>query len=130
MGNISKITVFIISIIILCFTLKDVSKDLIIRDTENIPIPDYQDVYYNELSYNSCNTQREFVNNVIYNMEADKYYMESYKEDANTIDVVFRNEQNNIWRYYYDKTTSYLLVFNSDYETSYKGISYIIDKKK
>ena len=87
MGNISKITVFIISIIILCFTLKDVSKDLIIRDTENIPI-------------------------------------------ANTIDVMFRNEQNNIWRYYYDKTTSYLLVFNSDYETSYKGISYIIDKKK
>lgn len=92
-------------------------------------VDEYVDTYYEVLSDNVGLTTINGISNVYYNMKRDGYSI--YKEDiSNThVDVSFVKEGAPSYRYYYEHSKGKITFFSSDYESSYTGISYIIEKK-
>lgn len=91
--------------------------------------PILSNIYYEELTPNTGSTQKEVINNVWYNLEKEGYTLQDLSADQFYIDAKFSNGLN-LWRYVYDVESNYVIFLNSDYETSYTGITYINEGKE
>lgn len=112
---------------------------LTLYNVDNVPIstngtiyivPEYSDTYYEMLSDNVGLTTINGISNVYVNMQKEGYKV--YKEDASNsyIDVSFIKEDNPSYRFYFEHPSGRITFFSSDYENSYNGYSYIIDRKE
>lgn len=93
-------------------------------------VHEYADTYYEMLSDNVGMTTVNGISNVYVNMEADGYAI--YKETVTDsgVDVSFIKEGCPSYRYYYSHPDGRITFFSSDYENSFSGLAYIIDKKE
>ncbi len=90
----------------------------------------FVDTYYEPLSDNVGLTTINGISNVYYNMKIEGY--EVYKETITnkSIDVSFIKDGCPSYRFYYEHPEGRITIFSSEYETSYTGVSYIIDRKE
>lgn len=93
-------------------------------------VPEYSGTYYEMLSDNVGLTTINGISNVYVNMQKEGYKV--YKEDISSsyIDVSFIKENNPSYRFYFEYPSGRITFFSSDYENSYSGYSYIIDRKE
>lgn len=93
-------------------------------------VDEYVDPYYEMLSDNVGLTSINGISNVYYNMALDGYLI--YKEEITkeSIDVSFTKEGYPSYRFYYTHPEGKLTFFCDDYESSYTGLSYIIERKE
>lgn len=125
-----KIFVCILTAIVMMFCLMNTFKETITRDDDFVVIPEYDGVYYEYLSYNTASTQREALCNIIYNLEKEGFTQESLDYSDSGIDCIMKNEKTDeVWRYYFDSQLSYIIFFNSDYENSFEGQTYINERR-
>lgn len=102
-------------------------KSLIIANNVTVP-QEYCDTFYESYSNNTGTTTINGMGNVYYNLKYLGY--DVIKEDItdNYIDVCFQ-KNDDIWRYYYEIGTGYIIFFNNKYESSFNGATYIIERK-
>lgn len=134
MGKIIRIIrrILLFASILVCayltaLNLDDVKLD---ADTNLYIIEEYVNPYYDMLSDNVGLTSINGISNVYINMKTDGYSV--YKEDIteDTIDVSFVKEGAPSYRFYYVQSEGKLTFFCDDYESSYTGLSYIIERKE
>ena len=129
MDILRKIVMIIITIIMTTFSIMLITSKTLDRSEEYLYSSTYSDVYYDNLTDNTGITQRESINNVIYNLEKDDYILDSLTDDGYYVDAVF-SKGSSIWRYVFDYSNNYLMFFNNEYETSFTGETYIIEERK
>lgn len=102
-------------------------KSLHIADDVIIP-QGFCDTFYESYSNNTGMTTINGMGNVYYNFTYLGYAI--IKEDVTDkyIDVCFQKGED-IWRYYYEIGTGYVIFFNNNYESSFNGATYIIERK-
>lgn len=134
MGKIIRI---IRRILLLCaigtcayITVMNIDDVKLETDSSMYIVEEYVDPYYDMLSDNVGLTSINGISNVYYNMYVDGYsiYKESIKKD--TIDVSFTKKGAPSYRFYYVQSEGKLTFFCDDYESSYTGLSYIIERKE
>lgn len=93
-------------------------------------VEEYADTYYEMLSDNVGITTINGISNVYVNMAADGYHI--YKEDVGKsyIDVSFVKDGAPSYRYYYEHPEGRITFFCSEYENSFSGLAYIIERKE
>lgn len=93
-------------------------------------VEEYADTYYEMLSDNVGITTINGISNVYVNMTADGYSI--YKEDVGKsyIDVSFVKDDAPSYRYYYEHPEGRITFFCSEYENSFSGLAYIIERKE
>lgn len=93
-------------------------------------VDEFTEPYYEMLSDNVGITNINGISNVYINMERCGYdvFRESVSESS--IDVSFVKTGCSSYRYYYEQSSGRITIFSSDYETSYLGVSYIIEEKE
>lgn len=93
-------------------------------------VEEYADTYYEMLSDNVGITTINGISNVYVNMTADGYSI--YKEDVGEsyIDVSFVKDDAPSYRYYYEHPEGRITFFCSEYENSFSGLAYIIERKE
>lgn len=93
-------------------------------------VDQYVPVYYETLSDNVGLTTINGISNVYINMKADGY--EVYKQEVTPsfIDVSFTKDNCPSYRFYFTYPEGRITFFSSEYENSYTGLSYIIDRKE
>lgn len=93
-------------------------------------VDEYVPVYYEVLSDNVGLTTINGISNVFVNMKADGYTV--YKEEITSsyVDVSFVKDNCPSYRFYFTYPEGRVTFFSSEYENSYTGLSYIIDKKE
>ena len=89
---------------------------------------EYVDTYYEPITDNTGYTTINGISNVFINMKALGYTV--YKTDItnNQIDVVFKHDELPTYRYYFTYPDGKVTIISSEYESSYKGVTYIISK--
>ena len=128
--NIFRKIVFItITIILTVFTNNFLKEEGVSVNNKYVYGPVKSDVYYEYLTNNTGITSREAINNVWYNLDKDGYTLSDLKEDKFYVDAVF-TKGSDTWRYIYDVESNYIMFFNKEYESSYKGESYINEGKE
>lgn len=92
-------------------------------------VNEYADTYYEMLSDNVGITTINGISNVYVNMLNDGYSV--YDEDVQQsyIDVSFVKDNYPSYRYYFTYPECRITFFCDEYENSYTGISYIIERK-
>lgn len=93
-------------------------------------VEEYTPVYYEALSDNVGLTTINGISNVFINMEADGYTVYNTEITNSYVDASFVKEGFPSYRYYFTYPEGRLTFFSSEYENSFKGLSYIIDKKE
>lgn len=93
-------------------------------------VEEYTPVYYEALSDNVGLTTINGISNVFINMEADGYTVYNAEITNSYVDASFVKEGFPSYRYYFTYPEGRLTFFSSEYENSFKGLSYIIDKKE
>lgn len=93
-------------------------------------VNEYVEPYYEMLSDNVGLTHVNGISNVLINMKNDGY--ELYNQDVTDsyIDISFIKEGYPSYRYYFTYPDGRVTFFCSDYESSYTGLSYIIERKE
>lgn len=87
------------------------------------------ETYYEMLSDNVGLTTPNGISNVYVNMAADQYQVYSETVTPTYVDVTFTKKDSPTYRYYYDHQSGRITFFSSDYENSFLGLAYIIDKR-
>lgn len=134
MGSINKVitkSLFVIATVICVVITFNNINDVPLNTNGTIYLVDkYVDTYYEMLSENVGLTTINGISNVYINMESEGYSI--YKEDItkNYIDVSFTKEGCPSYRYYFTYPECKITVFSSEYENSYLGVSYIIERKE
>lgn len=125
---IRKLACFLITVCIIVYAVNDfLGKSL--KVVEDVVIPhEYCDTFYESFNSNTGVTTINGIGNVYYNFKYLEY--DIIKEDItdNHIDVCFQKDDD-IWRYYYEIGTGYVIFFNNKYESSFNGATYIIERK-
>ena len=129
MDILRKIVMIIITIIMTTFSIMLITSKTLDRSEEYLYSSTYSDIYYDNLTDNTGITQRESINNVIYNLEKDDYTLDSLTDDGYYVDAIF-SKGSFVWRYVFDYSNNYLMFFNNEYETSFTGETYIIEERK
>ena len=93
-------------------------------------VEEYTPVYYEALSDNVGLTTINGISNVFINMKADGYTVYNAEITNSYVDASFVKEGFPSYRYYFTYPEGRLTFFSSEYENSFKGLSYIIDKKE
>lgn len=131
MTRVIRKILFIVTAILCCyFTIIRITS-VTMNTTGTVYIVDsYAPAYYDMLSDNVGITTINGISNVFINMKIDGYSI--YKSDIqnNYIDVSFVKEGCPSYRYYFEYPEGNITFFSSQYETSYTGVSYIIDRKE
>lgn len=125
---IRKIICIIITACITVYVVDDfLGKSLLIKEDVIIP-SNYCETFYESYSNNTGSTTINGIGNVYYNFEYLGY--DKIKEEITDryIDVCFKLDDD-IWRYYYEIDTGYVIFFNNKYELSFNGVTYIIERK-
>lgn len=119
-----------LTVLVALNTANSIMSNSIERDSDYIAIPQYEEVYYEYLSYDSVSTQREALSNISYNMEKEGYDLINAEYTNHAYDYTFKNKDTeNVWRVYFDEDSNYMVFFNSDYESSFKGHTYITERR-
>ena len=131
MTRIIRKLLFIVATILCCyFTILRISS-ININTMGTVYIVDsYAPAYYEMLSDNVGLTTINGISNVFINMGVDGYSVYNSDIQNDYIDVSFVKEGHPSYRYYFEYPEGRVTFFSSQYETSYKGISYIIDRKE
>lgn len=125
---IRKVLCVIVTICITVYVVNDfLGKSLIIKSDVIVP-SDYCETFYESYSNNTGMTTINGIGNVYYNFNNLGYDIVKENVTDKYIDVCFKR-YNDIWRYYYEIGTGYVIFFNNNYETSFNGVTYIIDRK-
>lgn len=128
MGIIIRKTIVLITTLIFgIFTYNTIQNNVLNRDDKFIVIPEYRDVFYEELTSNTYIVQREAINNIAYNLQQDGYTESKAEITPSYVDLIYK-KNSEIWRYNLDLETNYLVFFKNQYEDSYIGSTYIIEK--
>ena len=90
----------------------------------------YAEPYYEMLSDNVGLTNINGISNVIINMETDGYEVYNQEVTDEFIDISFIKDESPAYRYYFTVVDGRVTFFCSDYESSYTGLSYIIERKE
>lgn len=134
MGKIIRIIrrILLLAAIMICAYITMINIDDVQLETEHDLriVEEYVNPYYDMLSDNVGLTSINGISNVYYNMQADGY--DIYKEEItkDTIDVSFTKQGAPSYRFYYVESEGKLTFFCDDYESSYTGLSYIIERKE
>ena len=130
MTRVIRKLLFLVATVLCCyFTISRITS-ITMNTTGTVYIVDsYAPAYYEMLSDNVGLTTINGISNVFVNMETEGYSI--YKSDIQNsyIDVSFKKEGYPSYRYYFQYPEGRVTFFSSQYETSYTGISYIIDRK-
>ncbi len=125
---IRKISCLLITICISVYVVNDfLGKSLIIEEDVIVP-HGYCDTFYESYSSNTGMTTINGIGNIYYNLEYLGYDVIQEDITDNHIDVCFQ-KNDDIWRYYYEIGTGYVIFFNNNYESSFNGATYIIERK-
>lgn len=122
---------FVITALLCCyFTFERISRVNLDTSGTAYIVDSYAPAYYEMLSDNVGLTTINGISNVFINMKEEGY--DIYKSDikSNYIDVSFIKEDGISYRYYFEYPSGKITFFSSQYETSYTGISYIIDRRQ
>jgi hypothetical protein len=92
-------------------------------------VDEYTDTYYEVLSDNVGLTTINGISNVYVNMKADGYSVYSEDITSSYIDVSFTKDNCPSYRYYFTYPECKITFFCSEYENSYTGLSYIIERR-
>lgn len=125
---IRKISCLLITICIVLYVVNDfLGESLNIVNDVIIP-GDYCETYYESFNNNTGVTTINGIGNAYYNFSKLGYSI--IKEDITNdyVDVCFQKDDD-IWRYYYEIDTGYIIFFNNKYELSFNGVTYIIERK-
>lgn len=89
-----------------------------------------EDTYYKIIDDNTMYTTINGISNMYLNFINDGYSI--YKEDVNNdyIDLILVKNERPTYRLYMTYPECKLTIFSSNYEESYKGLSYIIERSK
>lgn len=90
----------------------------------------YSPTYYEVLSDNVGITTINGISNVFINMKQDGYSIYSMQEDNGSIDVSFIKEDYPSYRFYFEYPSCRITFLCSEYETSYNGLAYILERKE
>lgn len=93
-------------------------------------VEEYTPVYYEALSDNVGLTTINGISNVFINMKSDGYTVYNAEITNSYVDASFIKEGFPSYRYYFTYPDGRLTFFSSEYENSFKGLSYIINKKE
>ena len=93
-------------------------------------VDEYVPTYYEMLSDNVGITTENGISNVYVNMSADGYSIYNEVVTSNSVDVSFVKDRCPSYRYYYSHPDGRVTFFCSDYESSFTGLAYIIDRKE
>ena len=93
-------------------------------------VDEYVPTYYEMLSDNVGLTTVNGISNVYVNMKKDGYAIHNEVVTNNSIDVSFTKENEPSYRYYFTYPEGRITFFCSEYENSYTGLSYILDRKE
>lgn len=110
-----------------------------LHNIDNVPVEidgsiyivdEYSDTYYEMLSDNVGLTTINGISNVYQNMKIDGYEVYNQEITKNSVDVSFIKEGFPSYRYYFKYPEGRVTFFCSDYESSYTGLAYIIERKE
>lgn len=91
-------------------------------------VGEYSPTYYEMLSDNVGMTTINGISNVYVNMETAGYSLYSETITSNSIDASFVKDGHPSYRFYYSHPDGRITFFCSDYESSFTGLAYIIDR--
>lgn len=91
-------------------------------------VDDYVDTYYEPLTENTGYTTINGISNVFVNMKKAGYTVYNSEVTNNYIDAVFIKDDAPTYRYYFTYPEGKMTVLSSDYESSFLGVSYIIEE--
>lgn len=131
MTRIIRKILFVIAAVLCCYFTLERIGNVKLDTTGTVYIVDaYAPAYYEMLSDNVGLTTINGISNVFVNMKLDGY--DIYKSDIQNdyVDVSFIKEGYPSYRYYFEYPSGKITFFSSQYETSYTGISYIIDRRE
>lgn len=111
-------------------SLRNIDDVPLISSGDIYLVDKYSDPYYEMLSDNVGLTNINGISNVVINMEKDGY--EIYKQDTTKdyVDISFIKDGYPSYRYYFTYPEGRITFFCSDYESSYTGLAYIIERKE
>lgn len=125
---IRKVLCVIVTACIAVYVANDfLGKSLIIKEDITIPHT-YCDTFYESYSNNTGVTTINGMGNLYYNFSYLGYDIVQEDITDNYIDVCFRKDDD-IWRYYYEIGTGYVIFFNNKFESSFNGATYITERK-
>ena len=125
---IRKAIFIIVTVCVIAYAGNDfLGKSLIIVDDVVIPNT-FCETYYESYNNNTGVTTINGMGNVYYNFKALGYNVVQEEINENIIDVCFQKDED-IWRYYYEIGTGYVIFFNNNFESSFNGATYIIERK-
>lgn len=127
---IRKVLFMVAAILCVYFTGSNYLDMQIKSDGTVYLVNEYTPVYYEALSDNVGITTINGISNVVINMEADGYDVYKMQVDKSYVDVSFTKANCPSYRYYFTYPEGKITFFCSEYENSYIGLSYIIDKKE
>ena len=125
---IRKISCLLLTICMVVYVVNDfLGESLIIKDDVIIP-QEYCDTLYESYTNNTGITTINGIGNIYYNFVYLGYEVVQEEITDNYIDVCFKKDDD-IWRYFYEIGTGYVIFFNNKYESSFNGATYIIERK-
>ena len=125
---IRKILCVITTICITVYVVNDfLGKSFMVKEDVVVP-SNYCETFYESYTNNTGVTTINGIGNVYYNFKQLGYSVYNEQITDNSIDVCFVLEDD-IWRYYYEIGTGYVIFFNNKYELSFNGATYIIERK-
>lgn len=127
---IRKVLFMVAAILCVYFTGSNYLDMQIKSDGTVYLVNEYTPVYYEALSDNVGITTINGISNVVINMKADGYDVYKMQVDKSYVDVSFTKDNYPSYRYYFTYPEGKITFFCSEYENSYIGLSYIIDKKE
>ena len=127
---IRKVLFMVAAILCVYFTGSNYLDMQIKSDGTVYLVNEYTPVYYEALSDNVGITTINGISNVVINMKADGYDVYKMQVDKSYVDVSFTKDNCPSYRYYFTYPEGKITFFCSEYENSYIGLSYIIDKKE
>lgn len=118
----------LVTICIMVYVVNDfLGKSFIIADDVIIP-QNFCDTFYESFTNNTGRTTINGIGNVYCNMAFLGYDIIQEDIGDDYIDVCFQKDSD-IWRYYYEIGTGYVIFFNNKFESSFNGATYIIERK-
>ena len=125
--GLKKLVVFISSLIVSAILIFNGFKDPIDIDNQYYILPEYNDVYYQQTSFNTLLTQRAAFNNVKYNLQELGYITVFERVFPEYIDCGYKSQDLEL-RFYFDIESGELTIFSNQYEACESVMTYIIER--
>lgn len=114
------------TVVALYYTYLNLNKFELKVDNSIKLLTEYSTPYYVMLTDNTGYTNINGVSNFVINVQKDGYVLVQDLSNNEYIDMTFESEEDeNMWRVYYNIKDSYVAIFSSKYESSGMGYTYI-----